>query len=68
MKTANEIVQEIERPNKTEDEWLQIKEEIIIFLKSNPLEEEKKLFVPLGYAEMVCIICDGIERKRGMKK
>ena len=51
----------------TDDEWLQIRQEIIEFLDSDSPDEEKTLFAPLGYFEMVDIICDGIERKRGIK-
>lgn len=53
--------------NNSDDDWLQIEKDIHIFLKEEHPEEEKKAFVPLGYLEMVSMICDGIERKRGMK-
>lgn len=49
---------------KNDDEWLEIEKWIDEFLKSNPPEDEKRLFVPLGWAESVCIICDGIKRWR----
>lgn len=53
--------------NNSDDDWLQIEKDIHIFLKEEHPEEEKKVFVPLGYLEMVSMICDGIERRRGMK-
>ena len=49
---------------KSDDEWLEIEGWIDEFLKSKPSEDEKKLFVPLGWAESVCMICDGIKRWR----
>ena len=47
-----------------DDEWLEISKWINEFLKSNPPLEEKKMFVPLGCAEIVSIMCDGIIRWR----
>lgn len=63
--TAKEMIDYIKH-NKTEndDEWLEIEQWINEFLKSNPSEKDKKLFVPFGWAESVCMICDGIRRWR----
>lgn len=47
----------------TDEEWLEIRDEVKAFLKSNPSEEERKLFVPLGCMEIVTMMCDGIEEK-----
>ena len=47
-----------------DDEWLEISKWINEFLKSNPPLEEKKMFVPLGCAEIVSIMCVGIIRWR----
>ena len=33
--------------------------------EENPDSEDRKYFVPLGYSEMVTMICDGILRERG---
>ncbi|OUQ56225.1 hypothetical protein B5E58_11155 [Tyzzerella sp. An114] len=63
--TALEIVERIKRKDNTDDEWLQIMKDIITFLKENPDSEDRKYFVPLGYSEMVTMICDGILRERG---
>lgn len=63
--TALEIIDRIKRKDNTDDEWLQIMKDIITFLKENPDSDDRKYFVPLGYSEMVTMICDGILRERG---
>lgn len=60
-KVANRIMND---KNISDDEWLQFQIEIREFLKTDPPEEEKSLFYPLGCLEIVDIMCDGIERKR----
>lgn len=63
--TAEQIVEYIKlKKAKSDDEWLEIETWINEFLKNNPSEEEKKLFIPLGWAESVCVVCDGIKRWR----
>lgn len=62
--TANEILERIKNKNNTDDDWLEIHREIIMFLKENPESPDRKYFVPLGYLEMVSMICDGINRER----
>ena len=64
--TAKEVRDQIMMHSKSisEDEWLEISCWIDKFLKSDPPLEEKRMFVPLGCAEMVTIICDGIIRWR----
>lgn len=49
--------------NLTDAEWIKIKEDIIEFLKNDPPEEERKLFVPFGWLEVVTMMCDGIKEK-----
>lgn len=58
--TAAEIINRIKNKNNTDDDWLDIHKEIIKFLEENPDSPDRKRFVPLGYLEMVSIICDGI--------
>lgn len=58
-KVANRIMND---KNISDDEWLQLQREIREFLKTDPPEEEKSLFYPLGCLEIVDIMCDGIER------
>lgn len=64
--TAKEVHNYIEKNRRSisDDEWLEIGKWIGKFLKSNPPLEEKRLFGPLSYAEMVSIRCDGIIRWR----
>ena len=49
--------------NLTDAEWIKIKEDIIEFLNNDPPEEERKLFVPFGWLEVVTMMCDGIKEK-----
>ncbi len=63
-KVANRIMND---ENISDDEWLQLQKDIREFLETNPSEEEKSLFYPLGCLEIVDIMCDGIERKRSIE-
>ena len=60
---AEDIVRRIKNKDNTDEEWLKIHAVILTFLEGDPSEEDKKIFVPLGYLEMVSMICDGIKRK-----
>lgn len=65
--TAKEVCDIISGRQKihvTDDEWLEISAWLDEFLKSDPPPEEKEMFVPLGWAESLCMICDGITRWR----
>lgn len=64
-KVANRIMND---KNIPDDEWLQLQMEIREFLKTDPPEEEKSLFYPLGCLEIVDIMCDGIEEKRSIER
>lgn len=61
--TADKMVDYIRyRKAKNDDEWMEIQGWIDEFLANDPPEEEKRRFVPLGWAECVYMICDGITR------
>lgn len=60
---ADDIIKRIQNKENTDEEWLNIHEDILAFIENNPSEEDKKKFIPLGYLEMVSMICDGIKRK-----
>lgn len=62
--TAQEMANYINNKKGQDDEWFEIAAWIDNFLKNNPSAEEKKLFVPLGCAEVVTIICDGLWRMK----
>lgn len=61
--TADKIIKRIKNKNNTDSDWLDIHKEILKFLDDNPNSPDRKYFVPLGYLEMVSIICDGINKK-----
>jgi len=61
---VKEIVEKICNGYLSDDEWLIIQDEIKQFLREDHPEEEKKLFRPFGYLEMVTMICLGIEHMR----
>lgn len=48
---------------QNDNEWFEIRDWIYDFLKGDPPPEEKKMFVPLGCAEIVGIMCDGLGRR-----
>lgn len=65
--TAKEVCDIISGRKKmtiTDDEWLEINAWLEEFLKNDPPLEEKEMFVPFGWAEALCMICDGIIRWR----
>lgn len=61
---AKKMVEKIKRKKTLDDEWFEILGEIKQFLKEDHPEEEKKLFRPFGYLEVVTMMCDGIEHMR----
>lgn len=61
---AQKIVERIRKKEELDDEWFEIYDEIVQFLKEDHPEEEKKVFRPLGYLEMVSMMCDAVERKK----
>ncbi len=60
--TADEIIYRIKNKEDIDNEWFEIREEIIKFLKENPDSPDKRRFTPLGYLEVVNMICWGIEK------
>jgi hypothetical protein len=60
---AEEMVKRIKEKKTIDDEWFTIRDEILQFLKEDHPEEEKRMFRPLGYLEVVTMICDGLERR-----
>ncbi|MCD7866007.1 MAG: hypothetical protein LUG54_08415 [Clostridiales bacterium] len=62
---AYEVVERIRQGKiKDDDEWLQLRDDIVQFLKEEHPEEEKRCFRPFGYFEVVKMVCDGIEKRR----
>ena len=59
---ARSMAEYIRHKKTMDDEWFEIARWIDEFLKSDPPAEEKKMFVPLGCAEQVSMICDGLSR------
>jgi hypothetical protein len=57
------MVKRIKEKKTLDDEWFTIRDEILQFLKEDHPEEEKRMFRPLGYLEVVTMICDGLERR-----
>ena len=55
------MIERIRNKRGLDEEWFEIRDEIRQFLKEDHPEEEKRLFVPLGYLEVVTMMCDGIE-------
>jgi hypothetical protein len=49
--------------NNSDEEWLQLEQDMHQFLDEEHSEAEKRKLVPLGALESVTIICDGIKRK-----
>ena len=59
---AKQIVNRIKNKKELDEEWIEIKNDIVKFLNENHPEEEKKMFRPLGYMEVVTMMCNALER------
>lgn len=59
-----EMVKRIRAKKELDDEWFEIRDEILRFLKEEHPKEEKELFEPLGYMEVVTMMCDGVKHMR----
>lgn len=64
MLEAKEIIKKIKSKKTLDDEWYEIRDEIIKFLSEEHSEKEKKMFAPLGYLEVVTMMCNGLEAKK----
>lgn len=60
----NRVMNRETRKEITDDEWIALDEEVGEWLKTNPPEEEKRLFVPIGAYEVIVIMADGVHFKR----
>lgn len=58
--TIDDLINRCNKQN-TDNEWLQLQKDMIQFLKEDHPESEKRKLRPLGYLEMVTMICDGIK-------
>ena len=56
------------RRKQTDDEWIQLHEDIEAYAATNPREEDLKKYLPFGVAERVYMMWDGIMRERGIIK
>lgn len=62
-----ELLERFSKKEKTDDDWLQLKADMIQFLEEDhPIEEKQKL-APLGKFETVGMMCSIIEAEREEK-
>ncbi len=59
---AKSMVEKIRKKKTLDDEWLSIRDEILQFLKEDHPEEEKKMFAPFGYLEVVTMMCYALKK------
>lgn len=58
MQSYEDLIKRVKNKSNTQEEWKQLKSDILEFLEEDHPDEEKGKFVPLGYLEMVSMICD----------
>jgi hypothetical protein len=63
--TSEELIARFKTKNKTDDEWMELLDDVKEFLKGNVPHNIRRQFEPLGYLEMLYKICDGIDYKNG---
>ena len=64
-KRIQEIMWKIDHHQVEDDEeWIQFAKELDAYSKTDIPDDVKRLFYPLGYLEMLTMICDGIIRWR----
>lgn len=61
---AKTLVDKIKNKKTIDEEWIEIRDEVIQFLNEDHPEEEKKMFRPLGYMEVVTMMCNALEIKK----
>lgn len=61
--TAKELVEKIRKKKTLDNEWFVIREEVLLFLNEEHPKEEKEMFSPLGYLEVVSMMCDALDKK-----
>ena len=61
---ALKMVERIKQKKELDEEWFEIRKEITQFLKEDHPESEKKLFRPLGYMEIVTMMCNELENNK----
>lgn len=52
----------------TDDEWLQLEEDCIKWLKTNPPKELRQRFTPLGVLETIGMMADAVRMERKIGK
>ena len=57
---AKTLVDKIKNKKTIDEEWIEIRDEVIQFLNEDHPEEEKKMFRPLGYMEVVTMMCNAL--------
>lgn len=61
---ARKIIEKIKNKKELDEEWFSIRDEIVQFLSEDHTEKEKKMFRPLGYMEVVSMMCNAVENKK----
>ena len=63
---AKELYNKVMNQNKhiSDDEWLEMEIQLYKWLETDPPEEDKKLFWPLGAGEIISMMADGVHYRR----
>lgn len=61
--TADELIEKSKKA-KTDEDWLNLLDDIEQYLKEDHPHEERIKIAPLGLSEFVFMMCDGIEDNR----
>ena len=56
------------RSVRTDDEWVQLYNDIEAYAATNPSKDDLKKYLPFGVCENVFMMWDGIMRERGIIK
>ena len=61
---AKSMVEKIRQKKELDEEWFLIRDEILQFLEEEHPKEEKDMFSPFGYLEVVTMMCDGVKHMK----
>lgn len=61
---VEELLKRGDSKSNTDSDWLKLEEDIKIYLSETSREKQDSRIAPLGLAESVLMICDGIRRKK----
>ncbi len=65
MDKIDELIYRAKKKDNTNDEWLELEKDMMEFMREKHPKKEKAVLAPLGFLEMVTMICQAIRIEKG---